>query len=39
MLAVAVTGDEVTPYREECADCGSSLDGNAAVRTAVVAGD
>lgn len=39
MLAVAVTGGEVTPYTEECPDCGSSLDGDAAVRTGVVAGD
>lgn len=39
MLVVAVTGEEVTPYDEECAGCGSILDGDSLDRTGVPGDD
>lgn len=39
MLVVAVTGDGVAPYHDECVGCGSMLDGESVARTGVDAGD
>lgn len=39
MVVVAVTGDEVAPYYDECVGCGSMLDGESVARTGVAADD
>lgn len=39
MVVVAVTGDEVAPYHDECVGCGSILDGESVARTGVGASD
>lgn len=39
MLVVAVTGDGVAPYHDECVGCGSTLDGESVARAGVDASD